>query len=381
MSGNTVPYDRLLAAHTEAQSFYRQQLLTSPVAQGPCHYLAQRRLAHVLAPDSIWQAGYAPARWTDLADHLTHLGFGEGELLSAGLVCRSRRGGVIDRFRARIMLPQRDEAGHVVGFIGRAAPGAPVDVPKYLNTPQTPIYHKRQVLFGLHDQRRALAVGGRLVLVEGPLDVLAIAAATTAEDPATAVAPCGTALTREHVELLTRCVPDDLDIIVAYDNDQSGRQATVATYELLIESTHPNQTLVAASLPRGTDPAELLQVHGPAALRSALTGQTLHPLAEQAIDASLEPWVPVLDGIDGRVAAVKAVAPLIAKLPEADVAHQVVRLAGRVNLAPVTVGIAVTDALTSHPGRGSRVSRVSHQPATPAQVLSPQARASPRLEI
>jgi DNA primase len=346
MSGNAVRHDRLLAAHTEAQRFYRQQLLTSAGAQGPCHYLAQRGLAHVLAPDSIWEVGCAPARWTDLAAHLTHLGFVEGELLAAGLACRSRRGGIVDRFRDLIMFPQRDEAGHVVGFIGRAAPGAPGDVPKYLNTPQTPIYHKRQVLFGLHEQRQALAVSGRLVLVEGPLDVLAIAAATTPEDPATAVAPCGTALTREHVELLTRCLPDDLDIIVAYDNDQAGRRATAATHELLADADAHNHTLLAATLPRGQDPAELLQVHGSAALRAALTRPHLTPLVERAIDARLGPWAPVLDGLEGRIAAVKDLASLIGRLPRADVAQHVVKLADRVALDPITVSIAVTETLT-----------------------------------
>jgi len=159
MSGNAAPHERLFAAHITAQRFYRQQLLTSPGAQGPCHYLAQRRLVHVLAPESCWQVGYAPARWTGLRDHLVRHGFDEQELLQAGLICRSRRGGVVDRFRDRIMFSQRDEAGKVVGFIGRAAPGAPADAPKYLNSPQTPTYHKGQALFGLHEQRQALANG------------------------------------------------------------------------------------------------------------------------------------------------------------------------------------------------------------------------------
>ncbi len=114
MSGSMVPHDRLLAAHTEAQRFYRQKLLTAGVAQGPRHYLAQRRLAHVLSPGSIWRVGYAPATWTDLRDHLVRHSFDEEELLAAGLVCRTRRGGVVDRFRDRIMLPQRSEFGDVV---------------------------------------------------------------------------------------------------------------------------------------------------------------------------------------------------------------------------------------------------------------------------
>lgn len=348
MSDETPLHDRLVAAHVEAQRFYRDQLLTSAVAQGPCHYLSQRRLMHVLSPDAIWQVGYAPASWTDLCDHLIHLGFDEEELLAAGLASCSRHGTVVDRFRDRLMLPQRNDSGNVVGFIGRAAPGASADVPKYLNSPQTPIYHKGESLFGLYEQRHAMAAGCRPVLVEGPLDVLAVSVSTTGRDPVAPLAPCGTALTRDHVEQLARHTPHDVDIVVAYDNDEAGRRATANAFEVLTDAIDRNaHALIAASLPRGTDPAELLQVHGPAALRAAVAGPTLTPLAERAIDARLEPWTPVLDGIDGQVAAAKDLAPLIARIPSADVAHQVVRLAGRLHLDPVTVSIAVTDALTT----------------------------------
>jgi DNA primase catalytic core len=348
MSGNIVPHDRLLAAHTEALRFYRRQLLTS-VAHGPCHYLAQRGLAHVLAADSVWQVGYAPARWTDLVIHLTHLGFAEEELLTAGLACRSRRGGVVDRFRDRVMLSQRNESGQVVGFIGRAAPGAPADVPKYLNSPQTPTYHKSQALFGLHEQQQAIANDYRLALVEGPLDVLAIAGIEATDQTAiTAVAPCGTALTREHVERLVDWLPRGTDIVVAYDNDQPGRRATAEAYEVLTDCFDANShALFAANMPRGTDPAELLQIHGPAALRAGLSGPSLTSLASRAMEVRLEAWERVLDGIDGRIAAVKDVAPLIRRLPKSDVAERVAKLAERVDLDPVTVTIAVTEALTA----------------------------------
>jgi DNA primase catalytic core len=366
MSGNIVPHDRLLAAHTEAQRFYRQQLLTSAVAKGPCHYLAQRGLAHVLAADSVWQVGYAPARWTDLVTHLTHLGFAEEELLTAGLACRSRRGGVVDRFRDRVMLSQRNESGQVVGFIGRAAPGAPADVPKYLNSPQTPTYHKSQALFGLHEQQQAIANDYRLALVEGPLDVLAIAGIEATDQTAiTAVAPCGTALTREHVERLVDWLPRGTDIVVAYDNDQPGRRATAEAYEVLTDCFDANShALFAANMPRGTDPAELLQIHGPAALRAGLSGPSLTSLASHAIEVRLEAWERVLDGIDGRIAAVKDVAPLIRRLPRTHVADHIAKLALRVDLDPVTVTIAVTDALTEKTNR-------SHTTATRSQVLGP----------
>jgi DNA primase len=159
MNNRTEYRARLVAINSETHRYYREQLLTSPAAQGPCRYLTQRRLAHVLAADSPWSVGYAPAGWTSLTDHLNHAGFGGEELLAAGVACRTRTGGIVDRFRDRIMLPQRDHNSDVVGFIGRAAPGASGHAPKYLNSPRTEIYNKSERLFGLNEQTAALAEG------------------------------------------------------------------------------------------------------------------------------------------------------------------------------------------------------------------------------
>lgn len=371
MNDNTVPHNRLLAAHAEAQRFYRQQLLTSSVAHGPCHYLAQRGLAHVLSPDSIWQVGYAPARWADLRDHLNRLGFGAEELLAAGLVCSTRNGGIVDRFRDRITLTQRNHHGDIVGFIGRAAPCAPSDAPKYLNSPRTDIYNKRELLFGLQEQREALAQCSSPVIGEGPLDVLAIAAADVEAAPRLAgVTPCGTALTTEQVDLLAHHISDGAGVVVAYDNDDAGRTASSTANELLGDGQLPSSAqLMAAVLPRGADPAEVLQVHGPKALHATLTDpRLLVPLGQHAIDTKLRAWAHVLDGAEGRVAAVKAVAPLVAQLPDSAVAGQVARLAERVRLDPTTVTIALTDALTTaspaQRRRRGQLSRSGRSPGT-----------------
>ncbi len=347
MTGQSEHQDRLVAVNTEAHNYYREQLLTSPTAQGPCRYLTHRRLAHLLTADSPWSVGYAPAGWTNLTGHLHKTGFTDQELIAAGVACRTRHGGIVDRFRDRIMLAHRDHNGDVVGFVGRAAPGAPSDAPKYLNSPHTDIYNKRELLYGLFENSHSIRYGSRPVLMEGPFDVLALATACHGTDlRLSGLAPCGTALTREQVDLFARQLPPGVDIVTAYDNDQAGRAATAAAYELLSEhidvSTH---RLLAPVLPRGTDPAELLQVHGPAALRHGLSH--VEPLVKRAIEARLEPWAPVLDGIDGRVAAAKTVAPLIARLPQAQVATHLVDLADRLYLDPVTVSIAITDALTA----------------------------------
>jgi DNA primase len=341
--------DRLVAVNTEAHKFYREQLLTSPTARGPCHYLTQRRLAHVLSVNSPWPVGYAPASWTSLTEHLNTAGFTSEELIAAGVACRTRQGVIVDRFRDRIMLAQRDPDGDVVGFIGRAAPGNPTGAPKYLNSPRTEIYNKSELLFGLHEQQEALGRGFRPVLVEGPLDVLAIAATNLTQGPRlVGVAPCGTALTTEHVALLEKYV-SSRGAVVAYDNDNAGNRAASAAYELLTDY-QPNigEHLAAAAFSRGTDPAEVLQVHGPKALRATLTDpERLVSLGQRVIDTELRAWTHVLDGAEGRVAAVKAVAPLVAKLPTSAVAREVTHLAEHVSLDPTTVTIALTEALTA----------------------------------
>jgi DNA primase catalytic core len=341
--------DSLVAVNTEAHRYYREQLLTSPTARGPCHYLTQRRLSHVLTADSPWPVGYAPPGWTNLNEHLHKVGFTSEELLAAGLARRTHHGDIVDRFRDRIMLAQRNHNGDIVGFIGRAAPGSPTGAPKYLNSPHTEIYNKSELLFGLHEQLETLARGFRPVLVEGPLDVLAIAAINLAHGPRLAgVAPCGTALTTAHVLLLAHHITNR-GIVVAYDNDYAGSRAATSAYELLADcQPHSVEQLAAATLTRGTDPAEVLQVHGPQALRATLTDpQRLIPLGQHAIDTELRAWTRVLDGAEGRVAAVKAVAPLVAKLPNSAVARQVTHLAEHVSLDPTTVTIALTEALAA----------------------------------
>jgi DNA primase catalytic core len=365
--------DRLIAVNTEAHRYYREQLLTSPGAQGPCRYLTQRRLAHVLAVDSPWPVGYAPAGWTNLIDHLHEAGFTSEEVIAAGVACRTRKGGVIDRFRDRIMLAQHNHHGDIVGFIGRAAPGAPSDAPKYLNSPHTDIYNKRELLFGLHEQREALAHGASPVLVEGTLDVLAIAATDVEASPRLAgVAPCGTALTAEQVALLTHHTTHGAGVVVAYDNDETGRKAASAAYGLLGECRLlSSRQLMAAELPRGADPAEVHQIHGTRALHHALTDpRRLVPLGQHAIETELRAWTHVLDGAEGRIAAVGAVAPLVAKLPGSAVAEQVAHLAERVSLDPTTVTIALTDALANaEPAKRGRCNQFS-DPDPPLRVPS-----------
>ena len=175
----TAPRGRLLAAHQEASGFYAERLAAAD-GEGPRAYLRSRGLGSLLTA-TPWKLGYAPASWTALTDHLHERGFTTDELLTAGLAVTTRTGGVVDRFRDRVMLPVRNHDGDLVGFVGRAAPHAGSDVPKYLNSPRTPVFDKSALLFGLSESHDALTAGAVPVIVEGPFDVLATSLATQAQ--------------------------------------------------------------------------------------------------------------------------------------------------------------------------------------------------------
>ena len=151
-----------------------------------------------------------------MLDHLRAQGFTERELLAAGLARLTRRGTPIDTFRDRLMFTVREASGAAAGFIGRAAPAAGPEVPKYLNTAETALYRKGDLLFGLTEQRDAFLAAARPVLVEGPMDVLAVAATPGSGSAlSAAVAPCGTALTAAHVELLGTVAAREQGVLVA----------------------------------------------------------------------------------------------------------------------------------------------------------------------
>lgn len=275
-----VPREVLLELHARAEYYFTAQLPGSWVPG----YLAARGLADALAPGAPWTIGYAPDTWTGLRTHLRECGYTDTQIAASGLVQRTRTGTLIDRFRDRAMLPIRDPDARTIAFIGRLAPehtGRPA--PKYLNNPQTALFTKGATLFGLDTAAEHLARGALPVLVEGPLDVIAIHFA----DPTgryAPVSPCGTALTHtqlsalaEHVDLTER------GLLLAFDGDASGRRAAHKAHRLLSDHT---ERALAARLPTGTDPAVLLATRGPAGLLAALTDPL--PLARLLLDAHLD---------------------------------------------------------------------------------------------
>ena len=312
------PRPRIMAVLRDAETYYTRQLSGG---WAPA-YLSSRGITEPTARD--WHIGYAPAGWSTLTGHLRSLGHDDREIKAAGLAKPSSRGTLIDIFRDRIMLPIRDADGTLAGFIGRAHPHAGPDVPKYLNSPETAAYKKSSLLFGLHHARPAVARGATPVLVEGPFDAIAV----TTADPGrhAGLAPCGTALTSQQATLISQTA--DLDrtgILVAFDSDTAGRKATLRAHGILRPFTANLQT----ALLDGKDPAEILQQHGPAALRAALRDRR-QPLSAMLIDARIESWERRLNDPPGQYLAMLNVAALIADLLPDETARQIRRItAGR----------------------------------------------------
>ncbi len=318
--------------------------------------LASRGFPHPV--QQRWQAGYAHRCWNGLTRHLRAAGYPDSLIEAAGLARRSQRGALIDAFRDRAMLPIRSRDGILIGFIGRASPGAGPEVPKYLNSPATRLYDKSQVLFGLWEARSALAKGARPVLVEGPLD--AIAVTTACPGRYAGLAPCGAVLTARQAEALDDAAGlSAAGVLVAFDADNAGRRAAVRAYHLLSPLTDATTAVI---IPTGQDPAQILQDQGPAALARTVDTCT-QPLADVVIDAEVGRWDRWLRYPEGQIAALRAAAPLIAAMPPAHVARQVARLAERLSLDHPIVTEAVTTALTEMVATDKASS--SHNSATP----------------
>ncbi|MBW8481659.1 toprim domain-containing protein [Actinomadura parmotrematis] len=286
-------------------------------------YLAERGFARGV--QRRWQIGYAPAGRRDLLDHLLGLGHTEQAVVAAGLA----RPGGRDTFRDRAMFAIRAEGGAVAGFIGRRRDGG--TGPKYLNGPNTSLFRKGELLYGLHEASGRLAEGARPVLVEGPLDAIAVDLAAARGHAA--VATCGVAVTPAQVAALARaCDLERAGLLVALDGDAAGRSAAVRAWPALAAVPGPVDTAV---LPGGRDPAQLLHEGGRAAVRAALRspGRLLDLVVDDAASRAGGP----LQTNEARLSALRAAVAVIAAARPAEAARQVVRLAARLDVPPALV--------------------------------------------
>ncbi|GGA58413.1 DNA primase [Pseudoclavibacter endophyticus] len=291
---------RLLQANRAAEAFFRSRLATHDAAPAQ-QFLGGRGFDGPAAEH--FGVGYAPKSWDALKSHLVGEGFTDQELRDAGLVSVGDRGSSYDRFRGRVVWPIRDTTGQTVGFGARKLFDDDQG-PKYLNTPETPVYHKQQALYGLDLAKRAIARDRRVVVVEGYTDVMA---AHLAGVPA-AVATCGTSFGVDHIKVLRRILDDESGngrVIFTFDPDEAGQKAAMKAFEE--ERRFVAQTFVAVA-PDGYDPCDLRLHRGDAAVRDLV--DTAVPMHEFVIKRQLEGHD--LDTVEGRVAALRQAAPVVA---------------------------------------------------------------------
>jgi len=294
---------RILSANQAAAEFYVASLGSEEAEPGR-RFLGERGFDQGAA--ERFGIGFAP-RHGALGKHLKTLGYTEDELVIAGLLGRGERGDVYDRFRGRLVWPIRDTTGQTVGFGARKLLDDDQG-PKYLNTPETPVYHKSQVLYGLDLAKKDIARGKQVVVVEGYTDVMAchLAGVTTA------VATCGTSFGVDHIKMIRRVMGDvagDVrstgEVIFTFDPDAAGQKAASRAFDE--EQRFSAQTFVAVA-PDGLDPCDLRLNRGDDAVRRLIT--TRKPMFEFMIRRVLD--AHNLTTVEGRVAALRATAPVVA---------------------------------------------------------------------
>jgi DNA primase len=294
---------RMVEAHKAAAEFYAEQLRT-PEAELARVYLKERGFDEAAA--HTYGCGFAPSGWDKMTKFLLNRGFELTELLKAQLVKEGRQG-PIDRFHRRLVWPIRDLGGDVVGFGARRLFDDDPIQAKYLNTSESPIYKKSQVLFGLDLAKREIAKRHQVVVVEGYTDVMAMHAAGVP----TAVASSGTAFGEDHMKVLRRLLMDDDafrgEVIFTFDGDAAGQKAALKAFEG--DQTFAGQTYIAVA-PDGMDPCELRLAKGDAAVRDLVARRI--PLFEFAIRSMLAEYD--LDSVDGQVAALQRTVPLVAQI-------------------------------------------------------------------
>ncbi len=359
-SPDTGQRNRILEANAAAAAFYRSQLMTDAAIPGR-DFLKGRGFDKAAADH--FEIGFAPKGWNGLFDHLTALGFTMDELLAAALVTKSERG-AYDKFRGRLIWPIKDTTGQVIGFGARKLFDDD-NGPKYLNTSDTLVYHKSQVLYGIDLAKKDISKKQQVVVVEGYTDVMAchLAGITTA------VATCGTAFGDDHIRTLNRMLSADRDVpaevIFTFDPDAAGQKAAMRAFS---DSHKFNAQTFVAIGPEGLDPCDLRSAKGDEAVQLMI--EKKKPLFEFAIRQKISKFD--LSTIEGRVGAARAAAPVVASIRDAAIRPAYVReLAGWVNLDGNEVA-SIVDSIAKKV-RGEAVAELRkdvQHPESPAEPVS-----------
>ncbi|MEN8638680.1 DNA primase [Pseudomonas sichuanensis] len=299
------PTDSPLYPLLEAASeFYRQALRNHPTRKAAVDYLKGRGLSGEIARD--FSLGFAPPGWDNLLKHLGADALQQKVMIDAGLLIENAESGKrYDRFRDRVMFPIRDSRGRVIAFGGRVLGD---DKPKYLNSPETPVFHKGQELYGLYEARKNNRNLDEIIVVEGYMDVIALAQ----QGLRNAVATLGTATSEEHLKRLFRVVPS---VLFCFDGDQAGRKAAWRALESTLPSLQDGRRARFLFLPEGEDPDSLVRAEGTDAFHARIN-QHAQPLADYFFEQLSNEADP--RSLEGKAHMVTLAAPLIEKVPGAN---------------------------------------------------------------
>ena len=325
---------RIYEANLAASKFFAEQLGTEAATTGR-DFLKSRGFDKKAA--ETFGVGFAPKGWNNLVDHLKTLGFTEDELVLASLASRGERG-LYDKFRGRLIWPIRDTSNQVIGFGARKLFDDDQG-PKYLNTSETPVYHKSAVLYGIDLAKKEISKSQKVVVVEGYTDVMAchLAGVTTA------VATCGTAFGDEHIRILNRMLSANVDnpaeVIFTFDPDEAGQKAAMRAFADA-DKFHANSFIAVG--PDGLDPSDLRVQKGDEAVRLMI--ESKKPIYEFAIKQKMKNFD--LSSVEGRVGAARAAANVIATIRDSAMRSVYLReVANWVNLDVSEVSSLVDRAL------------------------------------
>ncbi|MCW2571931.1 MAG: primase [Frankiales bacterium] len=347
---NTGQRTRLVEAHRLAQEYFVEQLAGDEAVIGRA-FLAERGFDQAAAEQ--FGVGYAPNGWDHLVKHLRSKGFSQEELVTSGIASQGQKG-PIDRFRGRLTWPIRDITGDIIGFGARRLHESD-NGPKYLNSPETPIYKKSTVLYGVDAAKKEIAKRRQAVVVEGYTDVMAMHLAGVP----TAIATCGTAFGPDHIQVIRRLLMDQDElrgeIIFTFDGDEAGQKAALKAFGE--EQKFVAQTFVAIS-PGGMDPCDLRLAKGDVAVRDVVASRV--PLVEFAIRSTLSKYD--LDTAEGRIQAMQVAAPLVAKIKDRALRPEYARrLAGWLGMEVEPVAARVSELA------GDRRTPSQRRTSSPAQ--------------
>ncbi len=346
----------------QAAEFYQQQLRQHPDAARVIDYLKQRGMSGEVARD--FSIGFAPAGWDNLLKSIAPEM--QGALTQAGMVVEKEGGKRYDRFRDRLMFPIRDRRGRVIAFGGRVLPGGEESGAKYLNSPETPVFHKGRELYGLYEARQALRALPRLLVVEGYMDVVALAQYGVRY----AVATLGTSATSDHLEKLFRQTDE---VVFCFDGDRAGRDAAWRGLENALPLMRDGRSLRFMFMPEGEDPDTLIRQIGTEAFEQQVAsaqglGEFLLEQLRQKVD---------LSQIEGQAKLVELSRPLIGKLPQGVYR---VRLTDQLASLAQLTGDTLRSMIPlpgSTPGAGAGTAPPPPPPARVPMRRGPQGRTAP----